>query len=399
MTPLSNWRRFSVAAVVAIVLAGPTWVRADGTNPDCYVLSVGVDAYARANKLSGCVTDARDTAARFRAQQGKRFGKVVSWVQIDQQASRQAVGRGLAWLNKAGRAGDFAVLFLSGHGGRTAQKGWYFLPQDYDPQRHSATALTDRTILASADTLAGRGLKVLVIIDACFAGQLHLNGGATLNRHRNPQGGGVVLMLSSLADQTSAALGQYSAFARAVVEALSGEADQNGDGYVTLGELRTFARARTHQLLRQRNMSTRQDGDCHWSPSIGANLRLARTGTRLATPGKGPRLAGTVWVGSERLAGYGKLTFRLQTGNQAVMVDARDTMTGTWRQNGNQVTLTFADGRIVYRGTLSGATLSGTAENGRTNWTWALRRQGAAAASLWQAGGAGGRPVGLPQAA
>jgi hypothetical protein len=264
------------------------------------------------------------------------------------------------------------VLFLSGHGGRTPQKGWYFLPQDYDSGRHEATALSDRTILAAADALAGRGLKVLVIIDACHAGQLHLNGGATLNRHRDPQGGGVVLMLSSLADQASQALGQYSAFARAVAEALAGEADRNGDGYVTLEEVRAYARARTHQLLRQRGIKSPQDGDCHWSPSVRADLRLAVTGS-----GGGPRLARTVWSGTEQLAGYGKLTFRLLAGNRAVMVDARSTQTGSWRQSGNRVTLTFDKGRIVYRGTLSGTTLSGTAQNGRTTWTWSLRRQGA----------------------
>ncbi|MCI0463647.1 MAG: hypothetical protein L0Z62_42475, partial [Gemmataceae bacterium] len=67
MIRFNHWQRISWALVLTALFAGPAWARADGTAPDCYVLSVGVDAYAHASKLSGCVTDARDAAARFRA--------------------------------------------------------------------------------------------------------------------------------------------------------------------------------------------------------------------------------------------------------------------------------------------------------------------------------------------
>src|SRR5207302_1506297 len=162
--------------------------------------------------------------------------------------------------------------------------------------------LTDREILKRADALAERGLTVLVIIDACFSGQLRLNAGSVFDR-QYASGAGVVIMVSSTSSQTSAALGPYSAFARTVVEAMAGEAG-------------------------------------------------------------GGRLAGTVWSGSERLSGYGKLSFRLRANNRATMHDARDTMEGTWHHSGSQVTLRFDDGRVVYRGTLNGDTLSGSASNG-----------------------------------
>src|SRR5207248_3099593 len=147
-------RQVSWGLVVAALLTGPDWVRADGTHPDCHVLSVGIDGYLKQNRLSGCVNDARDVAARFTAQQGKRFGTVTRRVLTERDAGRAAVARGLTWLGGAGREGDFAVLFLSGHGGRNKDRGWYFLPHDYDSGRHAATALTDREILQRANALA-----------------------------------------------------------------------------------------------------------------------------------------------------------------------------------------------------------------------------------------------------
>ena len=78
------------------------------------------------------------------------------------------------------------------------------------------------------------------------------------------------------------------------------------------------------------------------------------------------------WVGSETLPGFGKLTFTMFSGSKAVMVDAASRVEGTWKQNGNQFTLSFGDGGVVYSGTLSGGTLSGTATSGKSNWKWTV---------------------------
>ena len=377
MNGFSNRRRTSWVLVLAALFAAPASVRAGDTTPDCYVLAVGVDNYARTNKLRGCVNDARGVAGQFVAQQGKRFAKVTSRVLPDREATRAAVGRGLEWLSGAGRAGDFAVLFLSGHGTPPQQGGWRFLVQDYDSTREVETSLGDAEILRRASALADRGLKVLVIVDACHSGQLRRKAADALNRHRNPSGGGLVLMLSSMPSQTSAALGPYSAFARAVVEGLAGEADVDGNGYVTLRELRRYAYHRTYQLLRQKGLATPQDGECDWSLSVSEELRLAVAGPRVPA-----ELAGTTWSGSEELAGYGKLSFRFQKGNRVVMQDAKDSSEGTWQRKGDKLTLKFDGGRVVYQGTVSGTSLSGTASNGRNSWAWSVRFQGSARAAL-----------------
>jgi hypothetical protein len=60
------------------ILISTSWALAGGYAADCYVVSAGIDNYPRANKLQGCLNDARNTTAAFKAQQGLIFQK-VSW--------------------------------------------------------------------------------------------------------------------------------------------------------------------------------------------------------------------------------------------------------------------------------------------------------------------------------
>ena len=60
-----------------------------------------------------------------------------------------------------------------------------------------------------------------------------------------------------------------------------------------------------------------------------------------------------VWIGNERLDGYGRLEFRFYENGSVVMIDARETCNGSFSQNGNSITLTFP-GRAIYYGAING---------------------------------------------
>ena len=115
-----------------------------------------------------------------------------------------------------------------------------------------------------------------------------------LLKHRNPQGGGIIVMVSSSSSQTSAALGKFSAFTGAVHEGLSGKADYDGNGQITLSELRHYARLRTNALrLASGNASlanSNQDADIVTSLSISDSLALVSVGA-----GHNPVAIGTVF--------------------------------------------------------------------------------------------------------
>jgi Caspase domain/Bacterial pre-peptidase C-terminal domain len=237
--------------------------------PDLYVLSVGIDRYAApTNNLKGCVNDADGMAKVLKGQEGKQFGRTDAVVLTDAKATLTATVTAMKTLEGKGKAGDWYALVLSGHGGITRQQ-WTFLTQD---NRN----LSDEAILGFADRLAGGGKKVMIIIDACHAGQLRYAANTVLNRYAEGNKGGIVLMVSSMPSQTSAALGAYSAFARAVEEGLSGMADYDGDETVTLKELRRFSLNRVYELrLKNRIYPGLSAG--YQDSAIDASLSMAET--------------------------------------------------------------------------------------------------------------------------
>ncbi|MCI0683285.1 MAG: trypsin-like peptidase domain-containing protein [Gemmataceae bacterium] len=106
-------------------------------------------------------------------------------------------------------------------------------------------------------------------------------------------------------------------------------------------------------------------------PLPGNNMPL------LPQPGQTSNLSGSTWDGSETLPGFGRLRFQFVGNIQVIMIDAKETMRGSFVHTGNIVTLTFGGG-VVYNGIINGNSMSGSASNGRTNWTWSVTRGGGA---------------------
>lgn len=260
--------KWSTWAVLALCFWGGI-ARAQEPRPNCYVLAVGVDQYQNARKLSGCVNDAKNAAQTFRQQKGSLFDDVSCTILLDSQASRQRIEKEMKTLAAAGKEGDAIVLFLSGHGSRQNKK-WAFLPNDFDPKESANTTISDEAILQFADALAAEGKNVCIIVDACFAGQLRLSAKSLLTRYRDPEQGSIILMVSSMPNQTSAACGSYSAFAYAVKEGMDGKADFNNDGLVTLQELRRYVYHRVYEL-----QGNDQDGEIDYSLSASDSMIVA----------------------------------------------------------------------------------------------------------------------------
>ncbi len=432
-----------------------------GPRPDLFMLSVGIDRYAPpTNSLLGCVNDAEGMAALFRRQAGKGYGKVDAQVLTDGEGTRAKIDAGMASLRMKGKTGDWYVILLSGHGGPKLNR-WGFIT-------HDGNDITDTALLGLADQLASENKKVMILIDACFAGQLRYAAHPILNKYTDPRKGGIILMLSSMPTQTSAALQRYSAFARAAEEGLAGMADYDGDQTITLKELRRFTYNRVYELCLdrrslpglmvqsqdsaidaslsipestalaqgQRAIPPRRDdgpftslpqltgvwvsgayrlqinGNGTFRASVSQNNRVVQGGDGIvrgnaktvvlqhwqgddrlgivsltsdefrisfqgrevalkketAVPPTAGGVAGTTWTGSENLPGYGKLTFQFVQGGEALMIDAQKTIKGTWSQSANKVTITFQN--CVYEGTVQGKAMTGNAHFTTDDRTW-----------------------------
>ena len=258
------------------ILCVPIWALADGRGPDCYVLSVGISNYPRASKLNASLNDARSIATAFARQQGRAFGTVQARTLLDGDATRARISQGMRNFAKQGSAGDFFVVSLNGHGGLTGDnRSWHFYPFDHVPG-DAGSNLTDKQILEDTDVLVKQGKKVAIIVDACYAGALRKSAQSYFSAYKNASGG-LILMLSSGPEQTSAGLASYSPFAKALADGLGGAADLDRDGKVTLDELRRYSSQRTHELLRLKQGALRQDCEFSWSQANFAHMPLAHS--------------------------------------------------------------------------------------------------------------------------
>jgi Caspase domain len=386
---LTNAKRLPFAVVLGLFFICADLAHAQDSLPDCFVVSIGVDNYTHIGKLKGDVNDARNTAAAFTAQQGKLFGKVSAYTLLDGEATRAKIASRVQAIDKLGKAGDYVVLFMSGHGGISKETNqWYFCPCDFDSKNFARTAVTDRQVLETADGFAGQGKKVLIVVDACFSGQLRTAAKPYFDKYRNPTGGGLVVMVSSTAEQTSNALGDYSAFAKAFADSMAGAADLNRDGKVTLEEIRHYSGKRTYELLKQHGNQSKQDSAVAWSPSISGNMTMAMptasktsSNTNTAsvntttTRSAAVKTSSKRWIGTENLPGYGPLAMTFSTDGSVVMADAKATSTGTWEATGDQVTARFDNGRVLYTATLRGGMMSGSASNGNRTWSWSVQAE------------------------
>lgn len=132
-----------------------------------YVLSIGISRYRHLGPLACASHDAQDLATVVNHADGPVEVKLL----LDDEATKPAILRELAWL--AGSAGpdDTVIVFFSGHGGRidvdqhnevcfcTAETSVYAVEQ---------TSLTGDELTAALRAVESK--RLVVLIDACYSG-------------------------------------------------------------------------------------------------------------------------------------------------------------------------------------------------------------------------------------
>lgn len=271
-------RRIRWAAVLALVLAATAPVRANNSSTFHY-LAVGVSRYAAGGHLNFAHQDALDLAKIWRGQEGKLHGKVVGETLIDSQATLGRILSGLDRLIQTVKAGDTAVISLSGHGGfnQIRDPNWYFLPHDFRPGDLPGTALGTAVLRTKLTALSERGATVILILDACHSGGY---GGSE---------GNIVILASCMPNQVSREHHAWrnGAYTKALIEALQGQADTDRDGSVTLAEVDAYVANRVPQLFLQVNDGL-SGGSQHPTSAKPTSVRSAMPLARVATP-TGPR--------------------------------------------------------------------------------------------------------------
>jgi uncharacterized caspase-like protein len=223
----------------------------DWDKPNLWILAVGINKYDSpiVDNLNFAVNDAREIVNFFKAQEGKRFGKVNSLLITDDTPVKPTAANiidNVDFLSKAGQH-DVILLFLAGHGINDNRTGeFFFVASDTgfssDGQIQRSRAVPHKEIMRVSD-LPG---KKLIFIDACHSENV---GGGTrsvamdntrlLREIMEPS---TVVFTSSTGKQVSHEYERqrHGAFTWALLQGLKGAADYDKNGQITMKALDMF---------------------------------------------------------------------------------------------------------------------------------------------------------------
>jgi hypothetical protein len=251
----------------------------DLTPGEKYAVVVGLSQFKDPNvtPLKYTVSDAKSFYQFLTSEQGGAFPKKNVLMLSDADATKVNLEDAFKnFLPKNAGKDDTVVLFFAGHGtpdtdlsGRSDDgMEKYLVPYDADLQRIAATCIPMSEFSQIFSSIRSR--RVVFFLDTCFSGgsagkgstpdvltrtfcgQQTSTRGLTITSQfinkltEGPNGYGKVLLTASQANEQALELPElaHGLFTYYLLEGLSGKADNDGDGFVTLKELYDFLEER-----------------------------------------------------------------------------------------------------------------------------------------------------------
>jgi WD40 repeat protein len=229
--------------------------KGDLVPPNLYVLAVGISAYPGDMALNYAHADAEALAAVLDQGTRKVFGKVEIQLLTDRAATRQKIIEGLGWLGQKMTANDVGIFFFAGHGTQDPRGQCHLVPVDFNPRKPGRTGIPGDALKAALEDMPGR---IVAMLDACHSGAVADPSRRArtddLVRDLVTDDYGVVVMCSSLGREYSleSPATKHGFFTLGILEALTGKADFNHDGFIHIHEVDLYASLRVRQLSRGR---------------------------------------------------------------------------------------------------------------------------------------------------
>lgn len=250
-----------------------------------FAVIVGISRYkyheGGLNDLGFADADARAMRDFLERPEGGGFAKGDILYLENENATLEAVREGLRrFLPRAG-ANDLIILFMAGHGSPDpySQRDLYYLMHDTRVADMPQTALPMTEVQEALDGVV-RAKRVVVFVDTCHAAGLS-GDRPTRGLENNlinlyatklfKETGRAVLTSSDVNEPSQESIGWgggHGIFTLAILDGLRGEADTNGDHFVTAGELFAYVRDRVRR-------ETGFHQNPHALPGLNADLTLA----------------------------------------------------------------------------------------------------------------------------
>ncbi|MGN0731355.1 MAG: caspase family protein [Treponema sp.] len=216
--------------------------------PNLYVLAVGINKYNDiAFRLNYAVPDATSIASFFEKSAGGLYQSVNVSTVIDGDVTAAGISKAFDSLKSKVSADDVFVFYLSGHG--TTYKGdgdYYFLPVDFRWKNEESIRLNGLSKSFITENLSKiKAQKTLIMLDTCNSGAFVSAATRGIEEKmaidRLSRATGQAIISASSNDQSAMeGFEGHGIFTYVLLEGLSGKADSNRDGYISLIELSSY---------------------------------------------------------------------------------------------------------------------------------------------------------------
>lgn len=226
------------------------------TNNQTRAVVVGISDYREPliPDLKYADKDAQAFAAWLQSPGGGSVPAENIQLYTNEQASVFQIAYAIGEITRASKAGDRAIIYLSGHGDAEtdgdANLG-FFLAYDSPPNVYWGNALNLRDLQYLTNSMSKKGVQVLVISDACRSGKLagsEIGGAQATAGQLATQFSNAIVLLSCQPDEFSYESEQWGGgrglFSYHLENALYGMSDQNQDDHVDLREVRNHLEER-----------------------------------------------------------------------------------------------------------------------------------------------------------
>jgi len=248
---VSIWRTAPKEVVRSEKLTIPSKV----SKPTLWVLSIGVSDYQRRGfNLNFADNDAINLAKLLGEQRGKLYSEVQVSTLLNEEVNRESILTAMGEFLGQAALNDIIFIFIAGHGIKHRSTGsYYFLPYDANSENLMLRGLRWSDFEETLKVLSQNVDKIILAIDTCHAGAMKIairgaEPGEDLAAIIKESSGFYIIAASKAGEESSESddfkleseLDGHGAFTYSLLRGILGEANFDGNEYVSVSELFNF---------------------------------------------------------------------------------------------------------------------------------------------------------------
>ena len=226
------------------------------SKPNLYVLTVAVNKYRDKDLwLNYCVPDAASIEESFKKQQNGLYQNVCVYSLKDAEVTKEGLEQKFKELSSIVTADDVFVFFVSGHGTTYDDGDYYFIPVNF---RYTNKTDIPLKAISKSDLTKNLSLikagKTLMMLDTCNSGSFFADsnkrgmGDKGIFERLSRATGHAILAAASDSQSAMEGYNGHGVFTYVLLDGLAGNADSDGDGFVTLTELSSYVENQVPEL-------------------------------------------------------------------------------------------------------------------------------------------------------